>query len=148
MDSFAQLAEYLESGGKLSLLSDVPQDEMDNIFATAHNLLKRNSPARAGSYFALLAFMDHHNIEYWIGLGVSRQAMGQHKAAIVALSKAMQYASKESMPDTRPLELMAISLGILGELEKSRSCDAMVANVKNACRSNRPDDETQILNQE
>ncbi|MFL9988946.1 hypothetical protein [Paraburkholderia sediminicola] len=110
-----QLKEYFSDGGTLGALAKVSHPDIENMYAHAYELLEAGNGFQAGAMFTALTWLDHHEGEYWLGLSMARQLIGQHTKALASLSSALRCLGPDKPFDTRALRLMSSSLTILGK---------------------------------
>lgn len=79
------LAEQLKNN--LTTLRDVrgiTDEEMDAVYALAHDFYKVGRYADAQTLFEFLTLFDHLNVKYWMGLAASRQSQKNFQKALEA----------------------------------------------------------------
>ncbi|MFH4432719.1 SycD/LcrH family type III secretion system chaperone VcrH [Vibrio diabolicus] len=93
-----ELLSFLEEGGTLKMLHDVSQDTIEHIYAVGYNFFQSGKIEQAAKVFQLLSMLDHYQARFFIGLGASRQELGEYLQAIDAYS----YAALVDVNDPRP----------------------------------------------
>ncbi|MBS9865786.1 SycD/LcrH family type III secretion system chaperone VcrH [Vibrio alginolyticus] len=93
-----ELLSFLEEGGTLKMLHDVSQDTIEHIYAVGYNFFQSGKIEQAAKVFQLLSMLDHYQARFFIGLGATRQELGEYLQAIDAYS----YAALVDVNDPRP----------------------------------------------
>ncbi|EGQ7825302.1 SycD/LcrH family type III secretion system chaperone VcrH [Vibrio parahaemolyticus] len=93
-----ELLSFLEEGGTLKMLHDVPADTIEHIYAVGYNFFQSGKIEQAAKVFQLLSMLDHYQARFFIGLGAARQELGEYLQAIDAYS----YAALVDINDPRP----------------------------------------------
>ena len=92
------LLSFLEEGGTLKMLHDVPSDTIEHIYAIGYSFFQSGRVEQAMKVFQLLSLLDHYQPRFFIGLGAARQEIGDYLLAIDAYS----YAALMDGDDPRP----------------------------------------------
>ena len=81
-------SRFLEEGQTFKELHGLADEELEAVYAVAHNFVTNGKFRQAESLFRFLCFYDHLNRNYWMGLGVCRKGMGNFEAAVHAFGLA------------------------------------------------------------
>lgn len=81
-----ELLSFLEDGGTMSMLRDIPSDAIEQMYAVAYNYFESAKYEQAHKIFQLLCTLDHYQVRFFMGLGACRQALKQFEQAVDAYS--------------------------------------------------------------
>jgi type III secretion system low calcium response chaperone LcrH/SycD len=68
--------------------TEITQEEMEAVYATAFSLLNQGELAQALAAFRFLSYLDHHDVRFWMGVGLCRQQLKDHEGAVKAFAMA------------------------------------------------------------
>ncbi|WP_124668586.1 hypothetical protein [Burkholderia sp. Bp8986] len=129
------LREFFSNGGALHTLVSVSDSDVENMYACAYKLLGAGNAFQAGALFTALTWLDHHEIEYWLGLSIAQRMMGQHAKALASLSNALRCPGSYNPSETRALRLMVSSLTILGNVSVAERAAGLAAQMESLATS-------------
>lgn len=114
----AQIEEtrrFLDRGGSLGMLCNVDANDEERLYGFALTSFEGRDFVLARNVFTVLTVIDQWNVEYWLGLGLSQQELGDHDASLAAFT----LAESISLPDPRPRFYAALSFLRAGERDKA-----------------------------
>ena len=76
----------LKQGSTLALAKGLSPEEIEAIYTISYNLYQQRKFEQAEKTFTFLCLYSHLDVRFWIGLGATREALGQYAAAIEAYS--------------------------------------------------------------
>jgi type III secretion system low calcium response chaperone LcrH/SycD len=79
---------FLTKGATFKELKGISDEELEAVYAVAHNLFTTGRHEDAENAFRLLCFLDHLNKKFWLGLGACRRARKDYRGAIDAFGLA------------------------------------------------------------
>ncbi len=93
-----EMLAFFDEGGTLKMLHDISDDTIEHIYSVGYNFFQSGKLEDASKIFQLLAMFDHYQARFFIGLGATRQELGEYLQAIDAYS----YAALVDINDPRP----------------------------------------------
>lgn len=83
------LAAHAQAGGTLKELAGFSEESMQRLYRGAHSIFHQERFADAADAFVFLVTLDPYRHNYWLGLGMSEQALGHFDEALAAYSMAV-----------------------------------------------------------
>lgn len=84
----ALIDRFMTQGATFKELKGFSSEEMEAIYSVAYNLFQYGKHEDAEKVFRFLCFFDHLEKKFWLGLGATRKALGNHSGAIDAFGLA------------------------------------------------------------
>ena len=81
-----ELLSFIEDGGTMAMLRNIPDDAVEQMYAVAFNYFESAKYEQAHKIFQLLCTLDHYQVRFFMGLGACRQELQQYELAIDAYS--------------------------------------------------------------
>ncbi|WP_217273963.1 SycD/LcrH family type III secretion system chaperone [Shewanella sp. VB17] len=81
-----ELLSFIEDGGTMGMLRNVPDDAIEQMYAVAFNYFESAKYDQAHKIFQLLCTLDHYQVRFFMGLGACRQELQQYEQAVDAYS--------------------------------------------------------------
>lgn len=110
------LISIITNGGTFKEISGFSDEAMESVYAVAYNLFQGNKFDDAAKVFQFLAFQDHFNPKYFLGLGACQQMRKQYQSAIEIFS----FASLLDANDPRPFTYIGDCYIALDDTEKAK----------------------------
>ncbi|MDM5065374.1 SycD/LcrH family type III secretion system chaperone [Aeromonas salmonicida] len=111
-----KIQRFLTRGGSLRLLTGIEQQDLTQLSAYASQLFEAEDFAAARNLYQLLSTLDHWNVEYLLGQGLSHQRLGGHEEAIACFAR----AGVIRIDDPRAAFFAGLSYRLLGNEEHAR----------------------------
>ena len=105
----------LQKGHTIGDLMDLSQNDIESLYTTGYNYYEAKQFDKALTTFQLLCLMDHVDKRFYMGLGASRQMLGQYKEALEAYG----YVVMLDIDDPVPLYHLAECHLALGDLKRA-----------------------------
>lgn len=109
-ENLVQLQHYFQNGITLRMLEDMPKEDLQNMASFGWQKMNEGLFQQARNIFYVLVYCDHYNGDYLCSLGLCYQKLGDHHAALLALSQ----AGTILVTDPRPPFLAAQSYREIG----------------------------------
>ena len=88
MDMPGLINGMLVEGRTLREIKSITDDEINTIYAVAHQLYEHGKYEKAHDIFSYLCLLDHKEPRYFLGMGACRQLCNQHEQALAAYGHA------------------------------------------------------------
>lgn len=108
-----KIQRFLTRGGSLRLLTGIEQQDLAQMSTYASQLFDVEDYAAARNLYQLLSTLDHWNVEYLLGQGLSHQRLGGHEEAIACFAR----AGVIRIDDPRAAFFAGLSYRLLGNEE-------------------------------
>jgi secretion system chaperone SscA len=112
-----ELNDFLANGGSMRALANMSQEDLDQLYGYAYSLKQAGDYAGARNVFYLLTWADHWNFDYWLGLGICCQHLGQHEEALMCF----HHSGVLKVSDPRSSYLAGLSYQLIGNPDKAKT---------------------------
>lgn len=126
-EDFIQLQRYFQQGITLRMLEDMSKEDLQNMASFGWQKMNEGLYQQARNIFYVLVYCDHYNGDYLLTLALCYQKLGDHHAALLALSQ----AGTILVTDPRPPFLAAQSyrqIGMYGHEKQALKTVLMLAH--------------------
>ncbi|MCL2000574.1 MAG: SycD/LcrH family type III secretion system chaperone [Planctomycetes bacterium] len=96
-----ELIEHFQNGGTLKSHFRFTDEELEAVYAVAHNQFSARKYAEAIDLFRFLCLYDHTEPRWFYSLGVARQHTGDHAGAVEAYGMATLLDVEDPLPQTQ-----------------------------------------------
>lgn len=78
------LREHLEKGDTFQEIIGYSSEKMEDFYRIAYNLFQKQEYAKAADAFIFLTTLNPNVHNYWLGLGMSEQLLGNYQSALMS----------------------------------------------------------------
>ena len=126
-----EFAELIERGlTTVRELKGVTDEEMNAVYAVAHNFYMTGRYEDAETVFKFLVVFDHLNPKYWIGLGAVRQVQKRFKEAVAAYANVVGNLDAENIKASYYAAECYLALGDKANAQSALEHVKLYADVK------------------
>jgi secretion system chaperone SscA len=119
--SLKEINDFLDKGGSMRALTKTSQDDLDQLYSYAYSLKEAGNYAAARNFFYVLVCSDHWSFDYWLGLGICCQHLGEHTDALFCFHQ----SGILKISDPRSSYLAGLTYQLMGKsFEAKRAFDA------------------------